>query len=74
MRKKKSDQDLNEFIESADKAPADVKSQPKAKGKNITLRLNADEAKMLEMLAEKSERSQQKMIIHLIKEAASKRH
>jgi len=73
--KKRTKPDLtpDEFINAADtdQAAAQVKTAEPGKPKSLNLRLSPEQAEMLDQLATKTNRSKQKMIIHLLEKAAS---
>lgn len=69
--KKRTKPDLtpDEFINAAD--TDQPLTAPKGKARSLNLRLSAEHGEMLDQLAAKTNRSKQKMIIHLIEQAAS---
>lgn len=75
MKKRtKPDLTADEFINAADTDNAssdEMKSAAPGKPKSLNLRLSAEHAEMLDQLAKKTNRSKQKMIIHLLEKAAA---
>ena len=74
MKKRtKPDLTADEFINAADtdQPAAQVKTAERGKPKSLNLRLSAEHAEMLDQLAKKTNRSKQKMIIHLLENAAA---